>query len=216
MQTQKNEILTTCQLNVFTFNNQIPVRTHTLDGELLFVAKDVCRCLNISWNGGTLRGIPIEWKGMLKLNTPYGYQSFRGINEAALYKLAFRSNKPEADRFTNWVVSEVLPTLRKTGTYSMNTILPKISDIRKEIVTYKNRELSEKEYRLLSLVDKLTNNNNLKNIASSIEDVIIAYNDLIALGQGNHNQQKYNKIVTALRDVWLLFAGATFEKKYRR
>ena len=41
----------------------------------------------------------------------------RVINEAATYKLAFRSNKPEADVFTNWVASEVLPSIRKTGKY---------------------------------------------------------------------------------------------------
>lgn len=39
------------------------------------------------------------------------------INEAALYKLAFRSNKPQADAFVNWVAGEVLPQLRQTGQY---------------------------------------------------------------------------------------------------
>jgi len=38
------------------------------------------------------------------------------INEAGLYKLAFRSNKPEADKFTNWVTSEVLPQIRNGDT----------------------------------------------------------------------------------------------------
>ena len=41
----------------------------------------------------------------------------RVISEPAVYKLAFRSNKPEADAFTNWVASEVLPAIRKTGKY---------------------------------------------------------------------------------------------------
>ena len=41
----------------------------------------------------------------------------RVISEPAVYKLAFRSNKPEADTFTNWVASEVLPSIRKTGKY---------------------------------------------------------------------------------------------------
>ena len=39
------------------------------------------------------------------------------LSEPAVYKLAFRSNKPEADAFTNWVASEVLPAIRKTGKY---------------------------------------------------------------------------------------------------
>jgi hypothetical protein len=40
------------------------------------------------------------------------------INEYAVYKLVFRSNKPEADAFTNWVASEVLPSIRRTGVYA--------------------------------------------------------------------------------------------------
>lgn len=40
------------------------------------------------------------------------------ISEPAVYKLAFRSNKSEADAFTNWVVSEVLPAIRKSGRYT--------------------------------------------------------------------------------------------------
>jgi hypothetical protein len=49
----------------------------------------------------------------------------RLISEPAVYKLAFRSNKPEADAFTNWVASEVLPTIRKTGRYEAT--LPAVS-----------------------------------------------------------------------------------------
>lgn len=41
------------------------------------------------------------------------------ISEPAVYKLAFRSNKPEADRFTNWVASEVIPALRRQGKYEI-------------------------------------------------------------------------------------------------
>ena len=44
-------------------------------------------------------------------------QQLSVINEAALYKLAFRSNKPQADAFVNWVAGEVLPQLRQTGQY---------------------------------------------------------------------------------------------------
>jgi len=46
-------------------------------------------------------------------------QEFIIINEYALYKLAFRSHKKEADTFTNWVASEVLPQIRQKGYYSL-------------------------------------------------------------------------------------------------
>ena len=46
------------------------------------------------------------------------------INEAAVYKLAFRSNKPEADKFVNWVTGTVLPSIRRTGSYSISNDRP--------------------------------------------------------------------------------------------
>ena len=46
-----------------------------------------------------------------------GIQQLSVINESALYKLAFRSNKPQADAFVNWVAGEVLPSIRRTGQY---------------------------------------------------------------------------------------------------
>lgn len=56
---------------------------------------------------------------MGKFPTPSGNQQVRVINEPAVYKLAFRSNQPAAGEFTNWVALEVLPSIRKTGRYSV-------------------------------------------------------------------------------------------------
>jgi len=94
------------------------VRVHAESEQLWFVAKDVCVALNISWTSHTLDAIPESWQGVVKLTTPRGgRQNFVTINEAGTYKLAFRSNKPEADAFTNWVASEVLPAIRQTGKF---------------------------------------------------------------------------------------------------
>lgn len=99
------------------------VRTVTQNNEPWFAAIDVCRALDISWSGSKiLRGFPDAWKGVVKLTTPCGRrgggnQKLVVISEPAVYKLAFRSNKPEADAFTNWVASEVLPAIRKTGKF---------------------------------------------------------------------------------------------------
>lgn len=114
------------KLQVF-YNEEsnVNVRTEVIDGEPWFVAKDVALALELTWSGHTLDSIPEEWKGMVKLTTPSsgtrggGVQTLAIINEAALYKLAFRSNKPNADRFVNWVAGEVLPSVRRTGSYSI-------------------------------------------------------------------------------------------------
>ena len=105
-------------------NENVSIRTEIVNGEPWFVAKDVARALDITWSGHTLDSIPQDWQGMVNFTTPCGnyqgggLQALRVINEAGLYKLAFRSSKPEADRFVNWVASDVLPSIRRTGSYS--------------------------------------------------------------------------------------------------
>lgn len=107
---------------VFSFQSH-EVRTTIVDDQPWFVAKDVAAALGLQWTGHALKSIPDGWQGVVKLTTPSngykggGNQNLRIISEPAVYKLAFRSNKPEADVFTNWVASEVLPAIRRTGKY---------------------------------------------------------------------------------------------------
>lgn len=111
---------------VFDFGDK-PIRTSVDGDEVWFVAKDVFETLELSWNGSrTLAQIPNDWREVVKFTTPSEQQIGRGggeqkllcINFKALCKVAFRSNKPEADRFTNWA-AEVIDTIRKTGTYTL-------------------------------------------------------------------------------------------------
>ena len=53
------------------------------------------------------------------------------INESGLYKVIFRSDKPQANQFTKWVTHDVLPSLRKTGIYSINQT-PKELELKKK------------------------------------------------------------------------------------
>lgn len=121
----------TTGLQVFYNENEnVNVRTQVINDEPWFVAKDVAMALNITWSGHTLDNIPNEWTQMVKLTingSDGGVSDIRRmtlINEAAVYKLAFRSNKPEADRFVNWVTGTVLPSIRRTGIYSVSNERP--------------------------------------------------------------------------------------------
>lgn len=121
----------TTGLQVFYNENEnVNVRTQVINDEPWFVAKDVAMALNITWSGHTLDNIPNEWTQMVKLTingSDGGVSDIRRmtlINEAAVYKLAFRSNKPEADRFVNWVTGTVLPSIRRTGSYSVSNERP--------------------------------------------------------------------------------------------
>lgn len=93
-------------------------------GNPWFIAKDICDVLDITWSGKkTLATIKDDWQRVVKVPTHQGEQKAIAISEAALYKLAFRSNKPEADTFTDWVAEEVLPSIRKTGKYVITDYL---------------------------------------------------------------------------------------------
>ena len=62
--------------------------------------------------------IPDKDKGVTRSDTPGGVQNLSIISEAGLYRLVLRSDKPEAEPFIDWVTSEVLPAIRKTGKYA--------------------------------------------------------------------------------------------------
>lgn len=100
----------------FNFNNN-KVRTTLIDGNPYFCLTDCCKCLNIAQT----RDVVNRLKGVVKTDTltKGGNQLLNYINEPNLYRLIFRSNKPQAQAFADWVYSEVLPSIRKTGTYSV-------------------------------------------------------------------------------------------------
>ncbi|MFK4051217.1 Bro-N domain-containing protein [Acinetobacter venetianus] len=87
-------------------------------GEPLFCLADVCKAL-VMQRANPSR-FSLNPKGVHSLCTPTtsGNQFITFISEENLYRIVFRSTKPEALNFQNWVFSEVLPSLRKTGTYS--------------------------------------------------------------------------------------------------
>ena len=98
-------------------------------GEIWFVAKDVCDVLGIS-NARDAASTLDDDEKMTVANTDGhsgqrgGAQFFNIINEAGLYALIFRSNKPEAKEFGRWVRHEVLPQIMHTGSFSLKKEQP--------------------------------------------------------------------------------------------
>lgn len=87
------------------------------DGNLWWAAKDVCDILGIvNSRNATARLHPHE-KGVAQLDTPGGKQKIQVVSQSGLYKLIFKSTKPDAERFQDWVTSEVLPSIFETGQY---------------------------------------------------------------------------------------------------
>jgi len=94
-------------------------------GHTFFVGIDVCRILGIKKHEQALGALDSDQRGTCTIGTPGGIQSVIGVTESGLYTLIFRSRKPAAIRFTKWVTDEVMPSIRKTGTYSLGGHRPK-------------------------------------------------------------------------------------------
>lgn len=107
---------------VFEYENR-PVRTVLVDGEPWFVAKDVCEVLDISKHRDAVARLDDDERGPVLVDTPGGPQQMIAVNEPGLYALIMTSRKPEARQFKRWVTHEVLPSIRRTGSYSAQ--LPK-------------------------------------------------------------------------------------------
>ena len=104
------------------FNNAMfgNVRIILQDNEPWFVAKDVCECLAISKHRDAISRLDTDERGSLKVDTLGGKQEMATVNEYGLYSLVMSSRKPEAKEFKRWITHDVLPALRKTGSYSMS------------------------------------------------------------------------------------------------
>lgn len=101
------------------------IRTLTIDFEPWFVGKDVAAALGYKEpTKATREKVDDEDKGMSKIDTPMGAQNMIIINESGLYSLILSSKLPNAKKFKRWVTSEVLPAIRKTGSYSIEPLQP--------------------------------------------------------------------------------------------
>ncbi len=89
------------------------------DGEPWFVAADVASALDYQAAKDLTRFIDNDEKGRQIVPTLGGEQELLVINESGLYSAILKSRKPEAKRFKRWVTHEVLPSIRKTGSYAV-------------------------------------------------------------------------------------------------
>ncbi|WP_298235958.1 BRO family protein [uncultured Azohydromonas sp.] len=101
----------------FTFDRSA-VRAIVKDGEVWFVATDVCAVLGYDHTPSAMRRLDDDEKGVHSTHTPGGMQELTIISESGLFSLILGSRKPEARRFKKWVTSEVLPAIRRTGAYA--------------------------------------------------------------------------------------------------
>ena len=140
-------------LQVFRYTEAHQIRTTVIDGEPWFVAKDVCDVLGIQNIRQNVKSLDDDEK--MTVANPDSHSGQRGgaqflnvINEAGLYKLTFRSKKPNAKEFTRRVTHEILPSIRKTGSYT-------IPEKRKPAVTAQDKKPLPQTSAPIKAADKI-------------------------------------------------------------
>mgnify|MGYP000257064065 FL=1 len=109
------------ELKIFENKAFGKVRVIERNNEPWFVGKDVAEALGYSQPAKAIREhVKDTHKGVSEMDTPGGRQQIIIIDEAGLYSLVLRSKLPAAEAFQEWVVAEVIPSIRKTGSYSVN------------------------------------------------------------------------------------------------
>lgn len=160
------------ELKVFNNDEFGEIRTSTIDGEPMFCLADVCKALGLTQPSKVKERLNEKGVNSIPTLTSGGTQNLLYINESNLYKTIFQSRKESAERFTDWVTSEVLPSIRKTGSYQKPmTALEQIQltqqaviEVNEKIDTVsKNLENFKEEMPVLGCdIDILTNAKNKK------------------------------------------------------
>lgn len=113
------------EITPLLFEEEHLVRQVDQNGEIWFVGADVCRVLGLKNARSSLALLDEDEKGVHTMDTPGGEQDMIIVSEPGVYRLVFKSRKPIAERFKRWLAHEVIPSIRKTGQYTVSgDILP--------------------------------------------------------------------------------------------
>lgn len=194
--------------NLFNFKGN-EVEIFEYKGEILFNPRDIAKCIGITES--TLRDhiskftktqvIKLKNKDILDV----GLIDFRKLNNAGenflkepgLYKLIFKSEKPEAEEFQDWVTDSVLPTLRQTGGY--------VIEDREEEFVFKYFPSFSDDVKLAMVDDLIKQNKSLKVNADKYKnfmstDGTFAFRELVKHLNGLGLNLKENQVRNKLKD----------------
>lgn len=190
--------------NIQVFNNSEfgDIRTIQLNNETYFVGNDVAKALGYS---NYKKAVPTHVSDDDKLRTQIGYAGQKRevtvINESGLYALIFGSKLESAERFKHWVTSEVLPTLRKAGSYGM----PQGKELLALAVIEAQKTIEEKDKEIERMRPKEVF---ADAVASSKDSILIG--ELAKLICQNGYSVGQNRLFTWMRDNgYLMRQGAS-------
>lgn len=187
--------------NIQVFNNDQfgQVRTVLINGEIHFVGKDVATALGYA-EGKSLANaianhVDDDDKGVTEMMTPGGKQQMVTINESGLYALILSSKMPKAKAFKHWVTHDVIPSIRKTGSYSAN--VPQSFAEALQLAADQQRQIEQQQKQLAEQKPKVEFFNTVAESKTAIEMKEVA-NVL------NFDKVDRNKLFQILRDNHLL------------
>lgn len=165
---QSDTVASTSELSIFNSRDFGSVRvTKDACGDLWFIASDVCRILGIQNTAQAMGRIDAddkrEFDGIYTANNTL---SAWCINESGLYALVFESIKPEAKAFKRWITHEVIPAIRKTGSYSVRDEKAAAQLKRADAMLLNART------RQFNAIMKVVNDNKLSPIAAEVFGVV--------------------------------------------
>lgn len=134
-------------LQIFSNSEFGEIRTALVNDEPMFCLIDICKALEIKNATDVAKRLDEDELTRLNLGSRAGETNF--ITESGLYAVILRSDKPNAKKFRKWVTSEVLPSIRKTGSYSK----PLTTSEQIRLLAQGNTELTE---RVDKVEDKIT------------------------------------------------------------
>lgn len=141
-------------LQIFNSDEFGEVRTVLVENEPMFCLTDICKALQLTQPSKVKERLSEKGVRSIPTLTNGGEQKLLYINESNLYKTIFQSRKESAERFTEWVTSEVLPSIRKTGSYGM----PKTTGGQIQLLAQGYTELEQKVNDIKDDVSELKEN----------------------------------------------------------
>ena len=208
------------ELQIFNSEEFGSVRTITKDNEPMFCLSDVCKALDITHVTDVKNRLKQDGVGTSEVIDSLGRkQTATFINESNLYKVIFQSRKPSAERFTDWVTDEVIPSIRKNGGYIANQeqmtpeqIVANALIVAQNIISQKDRQIEELEtsvQQMDSVISEMTPK-------VDYADRILSSKDCMTVSQIAQDYgvsaKRFNKILhTAgiqrkVGDQWILYA----------
>lgn len=171
--------------NLKIFNNEEfgEVRTMLVDNEPMFCLIDICKALEIKNATDVAKRLDDDERTRLNLGRQ-GETNF--ITESGLYAVILRSDKPNAKKFRKWVTSEVLPSIRKTGSYNK----PMTTAEKIHLLAQGNEELNQKVDKVEAEVKELKDTMPLLAVDCDLITKAVKTKGVEVLGGVNSNSYK--------------------------